>query len=104
MEEFGIDAGDIATYLAQPEVDYATGTYRLLDAIHVQKWMGLFLAGPEAFAEMRRVGWMDLVRADNSVLAPGLFPARLRYPATESLVNPDNFLDIPLTTPVWWAN
>lgn len=105
MEEFGISGGDIATYLAQPSVAYTTGTYTLFDAIHVQKWMGLFFAGTEAFAEMRRVGWMDLVPADNSILPAGMFPARMPYPAEEALVNPDNYPgDIPITTPVWWAN
>ena len=105
MEEFGISAGDIATYLAQPTVDYTTGTYTLLDAIHVQKWMGLFFAGPEAFSEMRRVGWMDLVPAESSVIPAGMFPARMEYPAAEALVNPDNYPgDIAITTPVWWAN
>ena len=105
MEEFGIDAGDITTYLAQSEVNYTTGTYTLLDAIHVQKWMALFFAGPEAFSEMRRVGWMDLVPADNSVLAAGMFPARMLYPAPEALVNPTNFPGVvDITVPVWWAN
>ena len=104
MEEFGIDAADITTYLAQSEVDYTTGTYTLLDAIHLQKWMGLFLAGPEAFSEMRRVGWMDLVPADFSVLPAGMFPARLEYPSDEPLVNPNFPGTLPITTPVWWAN
>ena len=104
MEEFGIDAADIATYLAQPAVDYATGTYTGLDAIHVQKWMGLFLAGPEAFAEMRRVGWMDLVPADFSVLPAGMFPARLPYPSDEPLVNPNFPGTKSITEKVWWAN
>jgi hypothetical protein len=105
MEEYGVDAADIVTYLAQPVVDYATGTYTGLAAIHVQKWMSLYLAGPEAFSEMRRVDWMDLVPADNSVLAPGMFPERMPYPSEEALVNPDNFPGaVPVTTPVWWAN
>ncbi len=105
MEEFAIDAADIATYLAQPGVDYATGTYTGLAAIYVQKWMGLFLAGPEAFSEMRRVGWMDLVPAGNSVLGPGEFPARLYYPDNEPLFNPENYPgDTTVDMPVWWMN
>ena len=105
MKEFGIDAADITTYLAQPSVDYATGTYAGLAAIHVQKWMGLFLAGPEAFAEMRRVGWMDLVPAVNSVLASGVFPARLYYPENEPLFNPENYPgNTTIDMPVWWMN
>ena len=115
MEEFGIDAADIATYLAQAEVDYTTGTYAGLDAIHVQKWMALFLAGPEAFSELRRVGWdwttaagttgLDLIAAESSVLAAGVFPERMTYPSKEALVNSDKFPGvIDITVPVGWAN
>jgi hypothetical protein len=105
MEEFGISAGDIATYLGQASVDYGIGTYTGLDAINVQKWMGLFLAGPEAFSEMRRVGWMDLVPAENSAITAGMFPGRLYYPDNESLFNPENYPgDTQVVDPVWWAN
>lgn len=114
MGELGIDSGDIAAYLAQNEVGYTTGTYQGLDAIRVQKWINLYVAGPEAFAEMRRIGWdwttdagttgQNLSPAVNSTLPAGEFPARLYYPPNESLFNPDN---IPttggLTDPVWWA-
>ena len=101
MLQYDVDPADIDAYLAQPEVAY-TG----LDDIYLQKWISLFLAGPEAFAEMRRVGWMDLQPAENSNLDPGEFPARLYYPPEEGLYNPDNYEaaggDIPITTPVWW--
>ena len=105
MEQYGIDAADIATYLAQPAVDYATGTYTGLTAIYIQKWMSLYLAGPESYSEMRRVGWLDLAPAANSVLPATMFPERLYYPPDEALVNPDNYPgDIAITTKVWWAN
>jgi hypothetical protein len=106
MDELGVGAGPTATYLGEATVDYATGTYTGLDAIWVQKWIALFLAGPEAFTEMRRVGWLDLTPAANSVLGAGQFPARLNYPSDEALYNPDNYPSTPpvITDPVWWAN
>lgn len=100
MKQYGIPQSEIDAYLAQPEVAY-TG----LDDIWLQKWIALYLAGPEAFAEMRRVGWMDLEPAENSVLPEGEFPSRLYYPPEEALYNPDNYIELgsdPLTVPVWW--
>ncbi len=101
MQELGIAQSAIDTYLAQPAVAYGG-----LESIYLQRWISLYLAGPEAFSEMRRVGWMDLQPAENSVLPAGMFPARLYYPPEENLYNPDNYAaaggDIPITTPVWW--
>jgi hypothetical protein len=113
MEDNGVAPGDITTYLGQASVGYTTGTYRGLDAIHVQKWMALFLAGPEAFSDLRRYGWdwttdagttgTNLVPAENSDIGP-TFPARLPYPTDEALLNPDNYPgDKELTDPVGWA-
>lgn len=98
MREFGIPQADIDAYLARPDVAYGG-----LEDIWLQKWMALYLAGPEAFAEMRRVGWLDLEPAANSTLPDGMFPARLYYPPEEALYNPANYPgDMPLTEPVWW--
>jgi hypothetical protein len=112
MTELGIGAGDIATYLGQASVGYTTGTYRGLDAIHVQKWISLFLQGPEAFSDLRRVGWdwttnagttgADLVVAENSATA-GEFPARLPSPEKETLLNGNAPTPSVITDKVWWA-
>jgi hypothetical protein len=112
MQATGVAAGDITTYLAQASVGYATGTYRGMDAIRVQKWIALFLAGPEAYADLRRVGFdwttdagttgADLVPADNSDIGAD-FPSRLFYPQDEILLNPDNYPgDAALTDDLWW--
>jgi hypothetical protein len=112
MEELGIGASDIATYLGQESVGYTTGIYQRLDAIHVQKWISLFLAGPEAFSDLRRIGWdfttdpgttgADLVPAENSAIGQQ-FPSGLTYPEDEILLNPANYPgDRQVTDPVWW--
>ena len=85
-----------------------------MDAIRVQKWIALFLAGQEAFADIRRAGWdwntdagstgANLAPAVDSELAAGEFPERLFYPPNEALFNPDNYPGtIALTVPMWWA-
>jgi hypothetical protein len=112
MESVGVAPGDITTYLAQASVGYATGTYQGLDAIRVQKWISLYFAGPEAFADLRRTGFdwttdagttgTDLLPAANSDIGP-TFPARLFYPQNEALRNPDNYPgDAELTDVLWW--
>lgn len=101
MQYLDIPQAEIDTYLAQPAVGY-TG----LEDIWLQKWLTLYLAGPEAFSEMRRVGWLDLEPAENSTLPAGAFPARLYYPPEEELYNPVNYEaaggDMPLEEPMWW--
>ena len=80
----------------------------------MQKWIALFLAGPEAFSDIRRADWdwttdagttgADLAPAVGSVLAAGEFPARMPYPPNEGLFNPDNFPGTAdITDAVWWA-
>ena len=97
MQQHGVAQAAIDAYLAQPAVAY-TG----VDDIHLQKWIALYLAGPEAFAEMRRVGRLDLVPAANSVLDAGVFPARLYYPPEEGRYNPENYVQLEIDVPVWW--
>jgi hypothetical protein len=112
MEELGVAPAAITTYLAQASVGYATGTYRGVDAIHVQKWIDLYMVGPEAYSDLRRIGFdwttaagttgTDLVPAENSDIGP-VFPSRLFYPTDEGLLNPENYPgDQPLTAAVWW--
>ena len=64
------------------------------------------MAGPEAFSDLRRVGWLDLEPAENSTLPAGAFPARLYYPPEEGLYNPVNYEaaggDMPMERPMWW--
>ncbi len=97
MEQHGIAPAAIEAYLAQPSVAY-TG----LDDILTQKWIALYMAGPEAFAEVRRTGIPDLTPAENGVIDE--IPSRMPYPANEGLYNP-NFKDyegVDYTTPLWW--
>lgn len=113
MEEVGVDPGDITTYLGQASVGLTTGTYQGLDAIHVQKWIALFQAGPEAFADLRRYGWdwttdagttgESLEPAENSVLTIEPFPARFPSSEKEALFNENAPPPSTIEDKVWWA-
>lgn len=113
MEDAGVPAAEITTYLGQASVGYTTGTYRGVDAIHVQKWISLYLQGIEAFADLRRYDWdwttdagttgEDLVPAENSVLPAGQFPARFPSSEDEERYNDKAPAPSTITDPVWWA-
>jgi hypothetical protein len=90
LEYWGVDDADIATYLANPDVAYATaeggGTWQ--QKIGVQQWIAFFNRGFE--------GWTLWRRLDFDVLnvPPGLtyddIPKRLIFPIEEATLNPVN--------------
>src|SRR5687768_5208787 len=80
MKEQGVSDAAIATYLAQGSV-----AYNGLRSIGEQKWLALYLAGIEAFNEVRRTGFPVLELSANAVEED--FPARMPYPTEEKLYN-----------------
>jgi len=78
-------AGGLATYLAQPEVDY--DPTRALEQIGNQRYVHLFMHGFEAWAEWRRTGYPDYL------IEPGGrdIPLRHAYPPNEVFNNGDNY-------------
>ena len=95
LEQYGL-GGSAAAYLANPRTAY-TG----LQSIWLQKWIALYMAGPEAFTEFRRTETPNLALSANSLLET--FPARMPYPTEEGLYNPDNYpASVEITTPVWF--
>jgi hypothetical protein len=85
-----------------------------------QKWASCAFGchGIEAFFEKKRTGFPatspvystdptyipgQLVIVKNSVLPPGLMPARFVFPYTETTVNVNAPALVPITTPVWWG-
>ena len=86
MQQYGIAAGPIATYLAQPRVVYNAGTG--LTQIAYQKWVSLFMQGMEAWTEFRRTGVPALVPGPRAVLSK--VPDRLPYADNELVLNKAN--------------
>jgi hypothetical protein len=86
MEQYGVAAGDIATYLADPRVVYNAGTG--LSQIAYQKWVSMFMQGAEAWTEWRRTQVPTLVPGPRAVLAG--IPERLPYQDNEAVLNKTN--------------
>ncbi|HEX6040245.1 SusD/RagB family nutrient-binding outer membrane lipoprotein [Longimicrobium sp.] len=96
FEQYDVDGAD--AYVNQAKV-----TYGGLEDIWLQKWIALFMAGPEAFNEFRRTGTPNLQLSANA--STETFPARIPYPQEEALYNSKNFpANVEITTPVWFMN
>ena len=97
MRQYGIAQTAINAYLAQGSVAYDG-----LNSILVQKWMALYLAGPEAYADVRRTGVPDLPLPGEAVIDE--LPARMPYPSNEGLFNPnfEPYATVEYTEPLWW--
>ena len=106
LKQYGIADAAIATYLAQPEVQYDNSNFK--KSIGNQKWIALFGQGLEAFAEWRRLDYPQLQPAVAGVLN-GQLPLRFLYPGTEQSLNGQNYkvavasqgADV-LTTRLWF--
>lgn len=107
FNQFGItDSKVISDYLSQPEVKFNAANFK--ESIGVQKWIGFYGQGLDAFAEWRRLDYPQLVAGKGSVL-DGKMPLRLFYPGTEQSLNGSNYTaavanqgaDL-LTTKLWF--
>lgn len=84
LSSWGVSAGDIAAYLAQPSVNYATaaGTYK--QKIGIQKYLALYMDGFDAWTEQRRLDYPALVAP---ATAQSGYPVRYTYPVNEQNLN-----------------
>lgn len=81
-----------ATYFNNPLAAFpASGSAKQLAIIGLQKWLGLFMMGIEAYSDYRRsrVPYMENNGALNNTVNP--FPLRYRYPESEFKNNSDNY-------------
>jgi hypothetical protein len=97
MLDNGVAQAAINTYLAAP-----ANAYSDVEDTQLQKWIALFLNGPESFAEVRRTGVPELPLPFEAVLDQ--LPTRMPYPEQEGLVNPNakNYVGTELDVPMWW--
>jgi hypothetical protein len=106
MQQHGVSAAAIATYLAQPRVVYTPGPAGFTQ-IALQKWISLFGQGSEAWNEYRRTGVPTLTPGPAAIT--NQVPRRLTYPNAEQSFNKAN-LDAAtariggdqLTSRMWW--
>lgn len=80
-----------AAYFTNPIAAFPTTAKLQLSKIGLQKWLGLFMMGSEAYADYRRTR-LPYMEA-NGDLDPTLypFPLRYRYPQTEFKNNAENY-------------
>lgn len=88
IEFWGGTPTEVAAYLAQPSVNYATAAGSWKQKIGVQKWIALYNRGFDAWTEQRRLDYPVLV-APESALSP--YPVRYTYPVNEQNVNGPNW-------------
>lgn len=88
MEYWGVPTADVNTYLARPDVDYASAPGTWKEKIGKQFWIAMYNRGFEAWSVYRKYD------------APGLrlpaetgrpVPKRFTYPVTESNLNSSNY-------------
>lgn len=88
IEYWGGTEADANTYLAQPEVAYATAQGDWKQKIGIQAWLALYNRGFEAWTEYRRLDWPQLEAPADAVSA---LPLRFTYPINEQTLNGMNY-------------
>ncbi len=96
LQQYGVAAADIATYLGQAKVGYNAAGATLagrMNQIMYQKWVSLFMQGMEAWTEVRRTGIPSLIPGPRAVFGAGIagnIPQRLPYDDNEAVLNAAN--------------
>lgn len=92
MEDWGIDSGDIESYLTQPTVVYATAAGTWQQKIGDQAWYALYNRGFEGWTSARRLDFPALIPPSNAdAAADGQVPSRMMYPIREQTLNATNY-------------
>ena len=106
MQQWGVPASAIATYLAQPNIALQAGTAGLKQ-IAVEKWVALYSDAGQAWFEWRRTCQPGLIKAKAAIF--NYIPRRIKYPSSEVSAN-NAQVQLAATrmggnannTPVWW--
>src|SRR3989442_12014782 len=96
LQQYGVDAAAIATYLGQAKVGYDAAGANLaghMNQIMYQKWVSLFMQGMESWTEVRRTHIPTLIPGTRAVFGAGVanrIPERLPYDDNEAVLNSAN--------------
>ncbi len=90
LNDWGVSAGDIATYLARPDVAYATAAGTWKQKIGEQAWISYFNRGFEAWTSYRRLDFPALVAPPVTFGDITEVPKRYSYPGIEQTLNAAN--------------
>lgn len=107
MENWGVDAPSIVTYLAQPAVAYDAVNWK--KSIGEQAWIGLYNRGFEAWTSYRRLDFPVLLAPATTYNNLTKVPTRYSYPSGEQTLNATNVTAAitaiggnTLTTKIFW--
>lgn len=109
MLEWGVAPADIVTYLARPDVAYATAAPTWQQKIAEQAWIGLYNRGFEAWTVYRRLDFPVLGIPSVTFGDIKEVPKRYTYPGIEQTLNNTNYQaaatkiggDTPITKIFW---
>jgi hypothetical protein len=88
LNYWNVSSTNIAAYLAQPSVAYATATGTWKQKIGEQAYLGLYNRGFEAWTSFRRLDFPVLTAPADAVIS--VVPRRYTYPAAEQTLNSTN--------------
>ncbi|HEX8041269.1 MAG TPA: SusD/RagB family nutrient-binding outer membrane lipoprotein [Chryseosolibacter sp.] len=87
MEYWGVDSGDIANYLANPDVAYTTAAGDWKQKIGVQAWLALYNRGFEGWTVWRRLDFTGFNVPPFGGLTYNDIPKRFIFPISEATLN-----------------
>ncbi|NDP21624.1 MAG: SusD/RagB family nutrient-binding outer membrane lipoprotein [Paludibacter sp.] len=96
MQLYEVPETEITTYLAGAAKYKSLGTKaQRLEQIILQKYLGNYTDGFEAYADLRRTGYPQILPIDyvTSVADEMGLPRRWKYPSDEHLLNKDNVIE-----------
>lgn len=110
MQQYGVAAGDITTYLASASATLSGSDENKLEQIIVQKWLALYNNSTEGWTEFRRTGYPRIWTGSDLGDTQGNIPRRLTYPNDEYFRNVTNVTEAAsrlaggdkLMSRVWW--
>ncbi|HYW34814.1 MAG TPA: SusD/RagB family nutrient-binding outer membrane lipoprotein [Balneolaceae bacterium] len=110
MQRWGVPQDSINAYMSQPSVVYATADGPWRKKIGIQKWIALFQEPLQAYTEVRRLDYPELIAPDKGVARRiGQLPSRFTYPISEQNRNTANYNQAAqaiggdkLTTKLFW--
>jgi hypothetical protein len=82
---------EIDAFLASPAATLTGSNEEKLEQIMNQKLIVLFPMGDEGWAEWRRTGYPRVLIGNDISDLKGVSPRRYRYPASEALINSENY-------------
>lgn len=93
VDDWGGVAGDATTYLAQPDINYATATAATSwqEVIGTQGWIASFNRGFIGWTFWRRLDYPAMNTPENPRTEDGSVPVRFIYPINEQTLNGDNY-------------